>query len=40
METAYRTVTFWREGFSIDDGELRRYEVPENARLLEAINSG
>lgn len=40
QETAIRNLTFWREGFSIDDGELMRYDVPENQRILDAINSG
>jgi len=39
-ETAIRHITFWRDGFSVEDGPLLRYDVPENARLLEAINTG
>lgn len=39
-ETAIRHVTFWREGFSIEDGELMRYDDPSNARILEEINQG
>jgi len=39
-ETAIRHVTFWREGFSIEDGELMRYDDPTNARILEEINQG
>lgn len=30
----------WRDGFSIDDGRLYRYDDPANAGLLEMINSG
>ena len=39
-ETAIRTITFWRNGFSVEDGELLQYDNPENARLLQDINSG
>ena len=39
-ETAIRTLTFWQDGFSIDDGDLLRYEDPNNAEILAAINSG
>ncbi|KAI8826751.1 uncharacterized protein EV422DRAFT_562805 [Fimicolochytrium jonesii] len=35
-----RYLTFWRNGFSIDDGELRAYDAPENQEFLRAINSG
>ncbi|XP_034478891.1 UBX domain-containing protein 2B [Drosophila innubila] len=30
----------WSEGFSLDDGSLRLYEVPENERFLRAIMRG
>ncbi|KZS87675.1 SEP-domain-containing protein [Sistotremastrum niveocremeum HHB9708] len=39
-ETAIRNITFWRDGFSVEDGPLLRYEVPENAQLLGEINTG
>lgn len=39
-ETAIRNITFWRDGFSVEDGPLLRYDVPENARLLNEINTG
>ncbi|KAL7409139.1 SEP domain-containing protein [Mrakia frigida] len=39
-EVAVRNLTFWRDGFSIEDGELRRYDQPGNRELLEAINQG
>jgi len=39
-ETAVRHITFWREGFSVEDGPLLRYDVPENATLLNEINTG
>lgn len=35
-----RTIYFWQNGFSVDDGELYRYDDPQNVRYLEAINSG
>ncbi|KAJ7964812.1 Plant UBX domain-containing protein [Quillaja saponaria] len=31
------TITFWRNGFSVDDGPLRRLDDPENAPFLESI---
>ncbi|KAK9472831.1 SEP domain-containing protein [Dipodascopsis tothii] len=39
-ETITRTLTFWRDGFSIDNGELMRYDEPANQEILRAINSG
>jgi len=39
-ETAVRHITFWRDGFSVEDGPLLRYDVPENSRLLNEINTG
>ncbi|KAF9039342.1 SEP domain-containing protein [Panaeolus papilionaceus] len=35
-----RNLTFWKNGFQLDDGELRRYEDPANARILNAIQAG
>jgi len=35
-----RELTFWQEGFSVDDGPLYRYDDPANAQLLEQINAG
>jgi UBX domain-containing protein 1 len=40
QELAIREITFWRDGFTIHNGPLMRYDVPENAAILEAINSG
>ncbi|KDQ58114.1 hypothetical protein JAAARDRAFT_34913 [Jaapia argillacea MUCL 33604] len=37
---AIRDLTFWRDGFSIGDGELMRYNDPVNAQILSEINSG
>ena len=39
-ETAIRYLTFWRDGFSVEDGELRRYDDPDQAQILSEINSG
>ena len=39
-ETAIRNITFWRDGFSIEDGELRRYDDPAQAQILSEINAG
>jgi len=38
--TAIRHITFWRQGFSVEDGELMRYDDPGNAQILSEINSG
>jgi len=40
QETAIRYITFWKNGFSIEDGPLMEYDNPENQRILAAINSG
>lgn len=34
------TLTLWRQGFSINDGELRRYEDPANKEFFESIMRG
>ncbi|CAE7133973.1 unnamed protein product [Rhizoctonia solani] len=39
-ETAIREITFWRDGFSIADGPLLKYDDPANQAILTAINSG
>ncbi|KZT00093.1 SEP-domain-containing protein [Laetiporus sulphureus 93-53] len=39
-ETAIRHLTFWRDGFSVEDGELMRYDTPGNSQILAEINSG
>ncbi|KAJ7734272.1 SEP domain-containing protein, partial [Mycena metata] len=33
-------LTFWRDGFTMEDGPLMRYDVPANAKLLEVIHAG
>jgi len=40
LETAIRVITFWKNGFTIEDGPLLTYDNPQNAQLLELINSG
>ena len=35
-----RHLTFWRDGFSVEDGPLMRYDDPNNAQILEEIKSG
>lgn len=35
-----RTLHLWDDGFSIDDGDLYRYDDPANRRTLEMINRG
>ncbi|KAG5439458.1 hypothetical protein PCANB_002032 [Pneumocystis canis] len=35
-----RDLIFWKDGFTIDDGPLMRYDDPSNAANLQAINSG
>lgn len=35
-----RRLTFWRDGFSIEDGPLYRYDDPANMAYLQAIHSG
>ena len=39
-EAAVRHLTFWRNGFSIEDGPLLSYDKPEDKELLEAIEAG
>ncbi|OZJ04131.1 hypothetical protein BZG36_02831 [Bifiguratus adelaidae] len=38
--TAVRNITFWRNGFSIGDGPLFRYDDPANQDFLRNINTG
>jgi len=35
-----RTLHLWEDGFSIDDGDLYRYDDPRNRHTLEMINRG
>lgn len=34
-EVITHTITFWRNGFSVDNGPLRRLDDPRNASFLE-----
>ncbi|OIT00130.1 PREDICTED: plant UBX domain-containing protein 4-like [Nicotiana attenuata] len=36
-ESITHVITFWINGFTIDDGPLRRFDDPENASFLESI---
>ncbi|KAK7696522.1 hypothetical protein QCA50_001180 [Cerrena zonata] len=40
LETVVRHLTLWRDGFSIEDGELLRYGDERNESILADINSG
>ncbi|KAF2125462.1 SEP-domain-containing protein [Dothidotthia symphoricarpi CBS 119687] len=40
LPRAHRELHLWRDGFSVDDGALFRYDDPANARTLEMINTG
>jgi UBX domain-containing protein 1 len=39
-EVQVRHLTFWRNGFSIEDGPLMSYDEPGNKELLDAIHAG
>ncbi|KAJ6493331.1 SEP-domain-containing protein [Mycena sanguinolenta] len=39
-DLAIRTLTFWRDGFTVEDGPLMRYDDPANADVLAAIHAG
>lgn len=39
-ESVTRHLTFWSEGFSIEDGDLLRYDDPANAEILTSLNNG
>ena len=34
------TITFWRQGFVVDDGPLRKYDEPQNQAFLKDIDEG
>lgn len=36
-EAVVHNIVFWRNGFSVNDGPLRRLDDPENAPFLEVI---
>ncbi|KAF5375951.1 hypothetical protein D9615_008158 [Tricholomella constricta] len=37
---AIRYLTFWQDGFTVEDGELMRYDDPDNAEVLAHLNAG
>lgn len=39
-EVAIREITFWKDGFTIHDRPLLRYDVPESASILKSIETG
>ncbi|KAI1480329.1 SEP-domain-containing protein [Daldinia eschscholtzii] len=39
-EIQRRTLHLWRDGFSVDDGELYRFDDPENTEALHMIQQG
>jgi UBX domain-containing protein 1 len=39
-EPEKRLLTFWSDGFSVDDGPLLRYDDPANKELLDSLNQG
>ena len=40
LEPVSRLLTFWKNGFSVEDGPLLRYDDPQNQEMLNAIKSG
>jgi UBX domain-containing protein 1 len=40
METAIRHLTFWRDGFTIEDSDLMRYDDPQSNQILSEIQTG
>ncbi|EEQ29006.1 protein phosphatase regulator [Microsporum canis] len=40
LERVQRTLHFWKDGFSVDDGDLYRSTDPGNAQILEGIRQG
>jgi UBX domain-containing protein 1 len=39
-EAQVRHLTFWKDGFSVEDGPLLRYDDPANKEVLAAIKAG
>lgn len=35
-----REITFWRQGFTVGDGPLQRYDDPENQQVLQELKNG
>jgi len=40
QERLKKVVTFWRQGFVVDDGPLRSYSDPANHRFLQDVEEG
>ncbi|KAF5361436.1 hypothetical protein D9758_006167 [Tetrapyrgos nigripes] len=40
QEPTIRRITFWRNGFTVEDGELYRFDDPNNRHILEEIQAG
>lgn len=40
VQPTIRHLTFWKDGFSVEDGDLLRYDDPENSELLAQIQAG
>ncbi|KAG0055530.1 hypothetical protein BGZ83_008275 [Gryganskiella cystojenkinii] len=40
LESVTRNLTFWRNGYSLEDGPLMSYDDPANREFLDAINRG
>ncbi|KAL7267241.1 protein phosphatase regulator [Rhizina undulata] len=40
VQPVTRSLTFWRDGFSVEDGPLMRYDDPANQEILRSIQSG
>ena len=36
----HNTLTFWKDGFSVDDGPLRTGESDEDRKFIEAVSKG
>ena len=34
------SIIFWSDGFSVDDGPLRKMDSPDNAAFLDSIKNG
>lgn len=39
-QRVHRTLHFWADGFSVDDGDLYRSDDPQNAEILDGIRQG
>lgn len=39
-EAQIRHLTFWKDGFSVEDGPLMKYDDPANKEILAAIKAG